>query len=725
MYYKIIDINESFSELETDDINMKRKTIDTLSVFEEGYKYSPLFRAGIWNGKREFYTIESNTNIRFPKGLVSYILKHLKEADLPYEYNPITTPTDVKFEEFLIFVDSLKLPFKPYDYQLKASFDMVRDKRGVYESATSSGKSLILYMFLMYMLSKGYKSVLVVPSVSLTLQMKGDFEDYGLKNSDKIIKLIGGEYNNKDLSSHPITISTWQSLQYMSSESFALFDCIAVDECLDGDTLITMGDGSTKQIKNIQTGDIVKTINEESDLIENKEVIKKHTNIPSEEMYEIITEEGILKITGNHKVNTLSGWVRADDLKVQCDIVTLNPTRTHFKILSIKKIAKPPETYNLHIKDNHNYFANNLNVSNCHGVAGDVLTNIIHNSTNAKWKIGVTGTIPRTKVDKIQLLGALGRVYKVINPQGLIDMGLATPVFINNIYLNYSDADKAKTRDYKYPEEEKFVTEHHYRNIKVAQLMSKLSNSGNVLGLFNKVEHGKLLLKNVILNKTGNANFELLEKLTPNPLRDAVDLWRLDKTKTFYFNSPITIEDTEKIAKNIRKICTPEESNEFISRVASLQDINIYFIYGGVSGDDRENIRKILETVHIKDGNGGVVILASFGTTSTGTNFKNLHHVVLCSSTKSFIRVSQTIGRGMRKHESKEKVNIWDIIDDLTHRTNKTEKENHMLRHSFERIAIFRENGYPISEKEINLECQSNMLIRDKIKKDSISPEEW
>ena len=187
MTYKLTDINESYTELETDDINFKKKVIDTLSVFMEGYQFMPAFRAGVHDGKKHFYEIMSNTNIKFLKGLVGYIEKDLRNHNYPYTYETTTVITEISFAEFEVFVNSLDLPFPPYDYQLKSAFDMVKYRRGVQQAATGAGKSLILYIFMMWMLKNNKKSLLVVPTISLTLQMKGDFEDYGMKNADKLI----------------------------------------------------------------------------------------------------------------------------------------------------------------------------------------------------------------------------------------------------------------------------------------------------------------------------------------------------------------------------------------------------------------------------------------------------------------------------------------------------------------------------------------------------------
>lgn len=99
---------------------------------------------------------------------------------------------------------------------------------------------------------------------------------------------------------------------------------LIVDECLHPDTEITLFDNSKKKIMDIEIGDLVKTINEETGLIEDKPVVKLHHNLnKGEQMYEIEMDNGdILKITGNHKVKLIDGsWKKVEDLKEKDEIL--------------------------------------------------------------------------------------------------------------------------------------------------------------------------------------------------------------------------------------------------------------------------------------------------------------------------------------------------------------------------------------------------------------------
>lgn len=120
----------------------------------------------------------------------------------------------------------------------------------------------------------------------------------------------------------------------------------------------------------------------------------------------------------------------------------------------------------------------------------------------------------------------------------------------------------------------------------------------------------------------------------------------------------------------------------------------VYFIHGGVSADDREEFRQLTEQ------NDNVVIIASVGTTSTGVNIKRLHNLVLAQPTKSVIRVLQSIGRGLRVHNQKDGLVVFDIADDLRH----GKKDNHTFNHFVERLDIYTKEEFEYSIEEVSLE---------------------
>ena len=110
----------------------------------------------------------------------------------------------------------------------------------------------------------------------------------------------------------------------------------------------------------------------------------------------------------------------------------------------------------------------------------------------------------------------------------------------------------------------------------------------------------------------------------------------------------------------------------------------VFFVHGGVDTEQRELIREITE----KEQNA--IIVASYGTFSTGINIKRLHNIVFASPSKSRVRNLQSIGRVLRKGSDKEKAILYDIADDCTHRSRK----NYTLNHLIERIKIYNEENF-------------------------------
>jgi len=114
------------------------------------------------------------------------------------------------------------------------------------------------------------------------------------------------------------------------------------------------------------------------------------------------------------------------------------------------------------------------------------------------------------------------------------------------------------------------------------------------------------------------------------------------------------------------------------------EDRKVFFIHGGVDAEERELVREITE----KEKNA--IIVASYGTFSTGINIKNLHNVIFASPSKSRIRNLQSIGRVLRKGKDKVKAILYDIADDCT----KNSRRNYTLNHLIERIKIYNEENF-------------------------------
>jgi len=148
-------------------------------------------------------------------------------------------------------------------------------------------------------------------------------------------------------------------------------------------------------------------------------------------------------------------------------------------------------------------------------------------------------------------------------------------------------------------------------------------------------------------------------------------------------NSLLLFQYVEKHGKTLYEMCRKEAD----------KNRKVFFVYGGVGADERESIRQITES------ETNAIIVASFGTFSTGINIKNLHNILFSSPTKSRIRNLQSIGRGLRVGDNKNKAVLYDIADDLRYKS----KVNYTLEHFAERIKLYNEEQFEYKIYNINL----------------------
>jgi superfamily II DNA or RNA helicase len=127
--------------------------------------------------------------------------------------------------------------------------------------------------------------------------------------------------------------------------------------------------------------------------------------------------------------------------------------------------------------------------------------------------------------------------------------------------------------------------------------------------------------------------------------------------------------------------------HEMIQKMApiTIENRKVFFVAGETDVEDREQIRRIVENE--KD----AIIVASYGTFSTGINIKSLKNLVFASPSKSRIRILQSIGRQLRKSETKDIARLYDIADDL----HWEDEANYTFKHFMSRLKLYDEEGFP------------------------------
>lgn len=137
-----------------------------------------------------------------------------------------------------------------------------------------------------------------------------------------------------------------------------------------------------------------------------------------------------------------------------------------------------------------------------------------------------------------------------------------------------------------------------------------------------------------------------------------------------------------------------EHGKKIYEKLRQDSDKSVYYVDGNTDKDIREEYKKKMEA------GAEVVIVASYGTFSTGISINKIHNIFFTESFKSEVIIRQSIGRGLRKHKSKDSVNIIDFVDDLS----SPDWDNYLIRHAKARQKIYREQKFPFDVKNVTFE---------------------
>lgn len=379
---RIEKISEVYIRIMSDE-STERELSEEFTFEVPGAKFMPKYKARLWDGLLRMYSLQKKT---LYAGLLGHVLKFAEENGHVVEYvsnSFYKTPSkknDLDFEELSQWIDSLKITkdgelIEPHDYQYNAVYESLTNMRLTVISPTASGKSLIIYCMVRWMLEHDIKVVLVVPTVALVTQMFNDFKDYSSSTDWDVGEHCQMLYSGLDKSiKKPVLITTWQSLTSVSKSS--------------------------------DQG----TVN----------YLKRYGCIIGDEAHE---------------------W-KAKSLTDLLECMVMTP-----------------------------------------------------------YRIGTTGTLDDSKVNKLVLEGLFGPTYQVVSTKELMDRGSLSDLEIYPTLLKYSEKTKKECKELDYQKEIDFLVTNENRNKIIRNLAIKCT--GTTLVLFQFVEkHGKVLEK-MIKEKAG------------------------------------------------------------------------------------------------------------------------------------------------------------------------------------------------------------------------------
>lgn len=278
-------------------------------------------------------------------------------------------------------------------------------------------------------------------------------------------------------------------------------------------------------------------------------------------------------------------------------------------------------------------------VDEAHGAGAKTLKKILRRCTFARIKAGVSGTFPHEdSMEILEIEQHLGPKVSVVSASKLIDEGRLSTLKIQTLILNHNDKEF---------------------NNRIRALKSA-ANGTEIL-----------LQERKYIQESEYRNDFILRKI----------IGRVKSNSLLLFYN---IEFGQQLYEKAREM---------------FSDRDIYYIDGEIKAADRQDIKRVMETI---DPERPKILIATYGTLSTGVSIKAIFNIVFLDSFKSFKVVRQSIGRGLRLHSKKDNLSVIDIVD-VYENPKITRFKNIFWKHWETRKKIYEEQTYPYTEKWIDL----------------------
>ena len=226
--------NESYIKVDSEDKGILAELSEFFTFKVPGYKFMPSYRNKLWDGNIRLYNARTK---EIYAGLYYHVLKFAEAEGRNYKIvtDFVQEKNQIDIDKFInsISYSSKGKPITPYKEQKEAIEHSINNKKAIILSPTASGKSLIIYSIVRWLLeNEEGKILIIVPTTSLVEQMYTDFADYSEfdENFDHE-QTVHRIYSGKDKDSDKrVFCSTWQSIHRLGPEYFEKFTGIIGDE---------------------------------------------------------------------------------------------------------------------------------------------------------------------------------------------------------------------------------------------------------------------------------------------------------------------------------------------------------------------------------------------------------------------------------------------------------------------------------------------------------------
>jgi len=271
-------------------------------------------------------------------------------------------------------------------------------------------------------------------------------------------------------------------------------------------------------------------------------------------------------------------------------------------------------------------------VDEAHGIRGKTLTELLNNAAKSvAYRFGVTGTLPKEPADAMAVRIAVGDVQYTIPAHVLIDQG-----YLAKLQIDIYQLDINLRKQYN-----EYLEEDHEKVLTYKQFKDSYFPDWHSEKRFLQTEKERLA-------------------------------WIVD------------LIESKRSERKGNVFCLVD-GVRFGKKLTEMID-GAVFVYGKDKMADRRRVYDLFKE------NDNLVVIANVQVASTGLDIKRIFNLMFIDVGKSFIRVIQTIGRGLRKAPDKDEVNVSDVCSDL----------KYSKRHLRERTKFYKEQMYPYNKKVVD-----------------------
>jgi superfamily II DNA or RNA helicase len=653
---KISKLDEVFLKLEVS--RHQAKELKEFFVCKApNFMFHPMYKSGVWNGNLYYF---NSANQTLPIGLLPKLIKFCEQYGYTFSFDfDVKQFGDNVTEEFLdkfyeyIFPPSANI--YPRDYQQEAIHSILKNGRCVATLATGSGKccsdktmvDIEIDDELYNKLFSNTKHKVVckvnhlikisIAELTKALNIKHDNSEELVHKISYDIKIKNHEDNyvpfyamvTKTLDSYETKFDNDMSI-ITSNEHLILTDsgCKKIKDITDENIYNSFSE--TNYVKKIETNlykekdTLYDFCMEPPHLFKSSDGFVHHNSLIQYSLirYYLARNEKILLLVPNVSLVEQMysdfkeyGW---DNIEEHVDKLYSGQKTSDKKVLI--------STWQSIYKRDVNFFNKfgTVVIDECHLSSGQSIKEISEKCTNAKYRIGLTATMPKEEANVMTIQGYLGPICYELKAKELMDRDVLSKLEIRNLLMKYPENMKCHRPSYQ--QEISDILSYSERNKAIEYIIDRAADGQNSLILLHRIEHLKIVK-------------EYLEKNFPNHI--------------------------------------------------------VYDIYGDTLPQRREEIRKKIEL------EGNVILVSTFSSLSTGINIKKLHNIIFFASYKSMIKILQSIGRGLRKHDTKEFVTVWDCVDDLRYREGNKLIKNYCFKHWEQRKEYYLEQEFTFRDESI------------------------